>query len=170
MSLRLILTRHAKSSWGDDSLDDHARPLNGRGRRSAANLGHWLQLQGYLPDRVLSSDSVRTCETWERLSAPLSASPQLTLAPALYLAPAQTILEHVQRVQDSGVLMILAHNPGIAVAANEFAREPSPHPQFSQYPTGATTVFDFAADTWQSVDWRQGEVVAFVVPREIEAG
>ncbi|MGR3409824.1 MAG: SixA phosphatase family protein, partial [Paracoccus sp. (in: a-proteobacteria)] len=32
---RLILTRHAKSAWDDPTLDDHDRPLNDRGRRSA---------------------------------------------------------------------------------------------------------------------------------------
>ena len=27
---RLILTRHAKSSWDDPALEDHDRPLNAR--------------------------------------------------------------------------------------------------------------------------------------------
>ena len=36
---RLILMRHAKSDWGDVALEDHERPLNKRGRRSATALG-----------------------------------------------------------------------------------------------------------------------------------
>ncbi|MEC7253413.1 MAG: histidine phosphatase family protein, partial [Candidatus Thermoplasmatota archaeon] len=32
MRTRLIIMRHAKSSWSDASLDDHDRPLNKRGR------------------------------------------------------------------------------------------------------------------------------------------
>ena len=36
---RLILTRHAKSSWDDPTITDHDRPLNGRGRRAALELG-----------------------------------------------------------------------------------------------------------------------------------
>ena len=32
---QLLLLRHAKSSWDEGSLSDHARPLNMRGRRAA---------------------------------------------------------------------------------------------------------------------------------------
>jgi len=39
MTRRLILMRHAKSSWDHPGLDDHARPLNGRGAASAEALG-----------------------------------------------------------------------------------------------------------------------------------
>lgn len=36
---RLILTRHAKSSWDDPMTPDHDRPLNDRGKAAAADLG-----------------------------------------------------------------------------------------------------------------------------------
>ena len=53
MTCRLILIRHAKSSWDDPMADDHARVLNGRGRASAAAIGGWLAAKSYLPDVVL---------------------------------------------------------------------------------------------------------------------
>ena len=56
---RLILTRHAKSAWNNPALDDRARPLNSRGRRSALELGEWLHSRGYEPDQVLCSSAVR---------------------------------------------------------------------------------------------------------------
>ena len=31
----LLILRHAKSSWKDDGLTDHDRPLNKRGKRNA---------------------------------------------------------------------------------------------------------------------------------------
>ncbi|MCB0969484.1 MAG: histidine phosphatase family protein, partial [Ilumatobacter sp.] len=31
---RLVLVRHAKSSWDDETLDDHDRPLAPRGERA----------------------------------------------------------------------------------------------------------------------------------------
>ena len=49
---RLILTRHAKSAWDDPSMDDHDRPLNDRGRRSARALGDWLASRGYDPAAI----------------------------------------------------------------------------------------------------------------------
>ena len=46
MMKRLILTRHAKSSWDDPTMADHDRPLNARGRGAAADLGGWLASRG----------------------------------------------------------------------------------------------------------------------------
>ena len=43
---RLILTRHAKSSWDDPAMPDHDRPLNDRGRAAAVQLGVWLASRG----------------------------------------------------------------------------------------------------------------------------
>ena len=68
MTLRLILMRHTKSSWDDPWQGDHARRLNGRGRRSAEALGNWLRAKGHLPDVALSSDAVRTQETFAGLA------------------------------------------------------------------------------------------------------
>ena len=51
----LILTRHAKSSWDDPFMNDHDRPLNKRGRKSAPAIGDWLRENGWLPDEVISS-------------------------------------------------------------------------------------------------------------------
>ena len=37
----LVLVRHGKSSW-DYDVDDHERPLSGRGRRDAEALGRLI--------------------------------------------------------------------------------------------------------------------------------
>src|SRR5215212_1175102 len=41
----LVLVRHAKSSWESD-VDDHDRPLSGRGRRDAVAIGQELARRG----------------------------------------------------------------------------------------------------------------------------
>jgi phosphohistidine phosphatase len=63
MTLRLILSRHAKSGWDDPDLSDHDRPLNARGRGDAPKVGAWLRAKGYLPDAALVSSARRTQET-----------------------------------------------------------------------------------------------------------
>jgi len=55
--------RHAKSSWADDQMSDHDRPLNDRGRRAATAMGEALTARGYAPDIIWSSDAKRTRET-----------------------------------------------------------------------------------------------------------
>jgi phosphohistidine phosphatase len=42
MITRLILMRHAKSSWKYPELSDHERPLNKRGRKAAGKIAKEL--------------------------------------------------------------------------------------------------------------------------------
>lgn len=51
MTLRLIVMRHAKSSWDDPLLPDFERTLNKRGLRNAATMGRWLAETGTSPTR-----------------------------------------------------------------------------------------------------------------------
>jgi phosphohistidine phosphatase len=65
---QLLLLRHAKSSWDDPDLPDHARPLNARGKRAAAVMAAVMQDLGLAPDIVLVSSARRTLQTLEALS------------------------------------------------------------------------------------------------------
>jgi len=60
----LLLLRHAKSSWENPHLNDFDRPLAKHGRNDAIRLGELLvQEHVPAPDLILSSSSVRTCQT-----------------------------------------------------------------------------------------------------------
>ncbi len=52
---RLMLLRHAKSSWSSPGMQDAARPLNGRGEAAARLMGGYMARHSLLPDRVLCS-------------------------------------------------------------------------------------------------------------------
>jgi phosphohistidine phosphatase len=67
MGKRLIIMRHAKSSWTSGASTDHQRPLNKRGRHAAPRIGARLRDIGWIPDMVIASDSERTRETWQRM-------------------------------------------------------------------------------------------------------
>ena len=58
-SRRLVLLRHAKSSWAGERPDAE-RPLSDRGRRDAAAAGHWLAEHVGTVDLVLCSTAART--------------------------------------------------------------------------------------------------------------
>jgi phosphohistidine phosphatase len=166
MTAKLILTRHAKSDWGDPSLDDHDRPLNDRGRRSADAIGKWLASERHLPDMLISSTAMRTRETWALISRALPVGIAARWERRLYHAGPQDILDVLRRAQGQTILM-LGHNPGIGTAAANLAAAPHPHPRFADYPTGATTVFRFDIDDWAEADWRGATIVDFIVPREL---
>jgi phosphohistidine phosphatase len=166
MTLRLILTRHAKSSWDDPTMPDRDRPLNARGRGAAADLGAWLASRGYVPDEVLCSDAVRTRETWEGIAPALPGAPTVTLKPTLYHAGPDVMLA-VLRHANGRTVMMLGHNPGIAELAARLVARPPQHEGFAHYPTGATLVASFEAEDWADIGFGQGAVRDFIVPREI---
>lgn len=162
MTRTLILMRHAKSSWDTPLLTDHARPLNKRGRNSAKALGDWLRDATYLPDEVLSSDAERTQETLQGLALDCPA----TWRADLYHAEPDAMLDCLRGATGQVVLMI-GHNPGIAAFAGDLVDRPPPHDRFHDYPTGATLVVRFAIDDWQDLEPCTGQVMDFVVPREL---
>lgn len=166
MTLRLILTRHAKSEWDDPFEDDRARPLNDRGRAAAQAIGAWLAAEGYVPDSVLCSDARRTTETWALVSKAFSEAPAVSYSNRLYHASAKTLLEILQGASGNTV-MIIGHNPGIADFAAALVDHRPGHPRFTDYPTCATTIIDFEANDWSQVHPGLGSVVAFTVPRDL---
>jgi len=165
---RLILTRHAKSSWDDPLTPDHDRPLNERGKAAAADLGQWLASRGYVPDEVYCSDALRTRKTWSGIAPALPGSPVLELKPALYHAGPDVMMAVLKHAKGDCVMMI-GHNPGIAEFAHRLVSKTPISPEFRKYPTGATLVVDFAVESWADAGFGQGVTVDFVVPREIAA-
>ena len=111
--LRLLLTRHAKSDWSTEALDDHARPLNKRGRRDAPRVGALLQSLGWRPELVLCSTAQRAIQTLSGLRAAWDAPPEVQLLPSLYHAGADAARAALATVPDTmTTVMLIGHNPG----------------------------------------------------------
>ena len=165
---RLILTRHAKSSWDDPAMPDHDRPLDDRGKAASAELGVWLASRGYVPGEVLCSDALRTRKTWSGLAPALPGTPVLNLKPSLYHAGPDVMLAVLRHATEDCVMMI-GHNPGIADFAGRIVARPPVHAEFHRYPTGATLVCDFMVDVWADVGFGQGVAIDFIVPKEVVA-
>ena len=166
MTLKLVLTRHAKSSWSDPTIDDFDRPLNGRGRRSATAIGRWLSETGHVPAEIVLSGARRTMDTWALIAPELPERAAMRSDPALYHASAGSILA-VLRGLSAPSAMIIGHNPGIAEFAERIVSAPVDHPRFSDFPTCATAVIAFERSAWRDVDWGEGTLLDFVLPREL---
>jgi phosphohistidine phosphatase len=164
--MRLLLIRHAKSSWDDPALPDHARPLNARGRRAAGMIGRWMARQGGLPSLALVSAARRTRDTWAGIEAETGDLPE-RFEPGLYEASASAILGLLQAAPPVPCLALVGHMPGIGEAAHRLLANPPRIPAFAKYPTAATTVIDFDLPDWTDVDWGSGRLVAFVTPKSL---
>lgn len=169
MTLCLILTRHAKSSWDDPAQADHDRPLNKRGQRAAPAVAQWLAEHGHQPAEVVSSTARRALETWERMAPAFADTTLLRRDPALYHASADRILE-VLRDCAASPAMLIGHNPGIGEFAARILKRPPPHPRFRDYPTGATLVAEFDFGDWAQVEFGTGRTVDFAIPADLGVG
>lgn len=159
---KLILMRHAKSSWSTPGLSDHDRPLNDRGQRSAKAIGDWLRQENLHPTECFVSTAKRTQQTFLGLALGVEQSPK----DALYHASSEQMLQ-VLRAAQTDTVLLLGHNPGIAYLAEELVTSPPDHPRFFDFPTGATLVLDFDFKDWTTVTLRAGKVLRFVIPREL---
>ena len=166
MNKTLILSRHAKSDWSTSASSDHGRPLNERGREAAMKIGSWLGTQEYLPQTIFHSDALRTTETAQLISSMFPKVPTLSAEPELYHADPQTILKLVA-IQADNLTMIVGHNPTIALTAQILASTPAKHARFADYPTGATTVFNFDFVNWNEIAPKTGAITNFVIPKEL---
>ena len=160
---QLMLLRHAKSSWDDPLADDFDRPLNERGRRGAMAMGDWIRSNDLAPDLVLCSAAARTVETWERMA--LEA--EVKYSPGLYHAGPDRMLSALQRAEGMRV-MLVGHNPGIGALAAMMVRHAPVHSRFGDYPTCALTVLEFDIDDLADLAPRQGRLLHFLTPHDIE--
>ncbi|MEK7793296.1 MAG: histidine phosphatase family protein, partial [Candidatus Hydrogenedentota bacterium] len=67
----LLVMRHAKSGPAQHGMEDHARPLNERGRQDAPQMGRFLAQQGLRPGVVISSTAKRARKTAELVAKAL---------------------------------------------------------------------------------------------------
>jgi len=113
MKRRLIVMRHAKSSWSSPAPTDHERPLNKRGQRDAPRVGAALVQAGWVPQLVLSSDSQRTRETFAGLLGSFPETVGVTYLPSFYHGGTNAVREEVTRLGDElECVLVLGHNPG----------------------------------------------------------
>src|SRR5258708_37135912 len=112
--LRLMLLRHAKSSWSSPGMQDAARPLNGRGEAAARLMGAYMARHSLISERVLCSPARRTRETWAAIAAQWPADVDIVFDDRLYAATPQVVLSIV-RAQDNSArtLVIMGHNPAL---------------------------------------------------------
>ncbi|SMY06388.1 SixA phosphatase family protein [Flavimaricola marinus] len=168
MTLKLILVRHAKSSWDNPFGDDHQRVLNERGRRTAPQMGRWLQSLGHVPDQVLCSDAARTAETLALMLSEWDHKPQITYLHKLYHAAPFTILDTLQQATGRCVAMF-GHNPGIGGMASGIVRVRPQHERYSDYPTCAVAVITFDTDKWSEVGPGSGTCIDFAIPGDLHS-
>ena len=152
MVRRLIVMRHAKSSWKDPNLDDHERPLNKRGRGDAPMVADAIFDRGWIPDLILVSSSKRTLQTLEGMSHRMGKAP-FEVRSGIYHATVIDLIEELEDMLDNGTTMIIGHNPGSEILVNHLSGE------WHTMPTATAVLLLHSGSSWS--------VEAVIRPKEI---
>ena len=162
---RLILMRHAKSSWEDD-VADFDRPLNGRGLRDAPRIAAALARRGWSPDVVIHSAALRTTQTWELMASHFPEVRKVVSSKSLYLGSLRDIQEVVETLPpDCGTSLVIGHNPGWELAVHQLSN------QNQRMTTANAALFEIVADNWEflftmDASWRLVDVLR---PKELDS-
>ncbi|KAG9448838.1 hypothetical protein H6P81_008803 [Aristolochia fimbriata] len=131
---RLIILRHAESSWNDRTIRDHDRLLSKTGRADAISVSCQLEQMGWVPELILSSDAKRTKETLqimqEHVQGFLEAEVHFIASFYSIAALDGQTAEHLKEAvceyskNDIFTVMCMGHNRGWEEAASVFSGSP----------------------------------------------
>ena len=145
---RLILFRHGKAEAESSSGDDFDRRLTPGGVSACAVMGQRLAAMGLAPDVALVSLAARTRETWAALAESFPAATAV-FHRELYLADPNTLRAWGRKAGEGrGVVMIVAHNPGLQDLTVELMRAAGAGGDHilkarTRFPPGTAAVFAF---------------------------
>ena len=165
----LHLLRHAKSSAGED-VEDHERPLSGRGRKTARRVGRNLSAKLGAIDLILCSSARRTRETLDLILHEFSPAPRTSIEDGLYLASRGKLMARLGRLDPRNVnVLLIGHNPGLRDLAVALADKNSPVFQklaSGKFPTAACVSFRVPAD-WSVLASSRPELIGYVTPESL---
>ena len=163
----LYVLRHAKSDWGDSSLEDFDRPLNARGKKAAKAVGREFRKRKIKPDLVLASPAVRAQQTIERVEDGYGSKFDVEDELRIYGSEPETLVDLIRSAPDDvDRLLIVGHNPGLQDLVVKLSRPGELLDEATEkFPTAALAEIRFDTKSWNGIAPGQGILECLVRPR-----
>jgi phosphohistidine phosphatase len=161
----LMIVRHAKSSWDDDTLSDFERPLNERGRTEALDMAIKWSNSPWRPDLLVCSTAVRAQETLQFFQYHLdpNRNTEVRLELDIYDATLATLLDILNSLPSQvDRVMIFGHNPGFSKLLAFLTGE------YYELPTCATALVQLEIEDWLYIYENCGSIKEYQYPRKVE--
>lgn len=159
---KLILVRHAKSSWKYNVID-HERPLKKRGYNDAEKVSNYFVKKDLKIDKVISSDAVRAKTTASIFVLNMGVNESLfSLDHNLYDFSGYNLVKTIKEISPTiNTLMVFGHNHAITDFVNTYGDK-----YVENVPTSGVTIIDFDISEWS--DLRAGKTVYALFPKDLK--
>lgn len=159
---RLLLIRHAKSSWDDPSLTDFDRPLNERGKKDAPEMAKRLAEKKIKIDAFVSSPAKRARQTCKYFAKEFDFKKKhVVLEPRLYEATEGNFYDVVKSLKDKwDSVVIVSHNPGITSFANSLSKT-----RVDDMPTCSVLALEVDVKKWKDFREAKKQFLFFDYPK-----
>jgi phosphohistidine phosphatase len=158
---RLLLIRHAKSSWDFPELDDHDRPLNKRGQRDCLTMSTRLFERGEVLSAVVSSSANRAVTLAECITNKLNI--ELYKDKAFYTFSSIDLFNQIRLLPDQlQSIGIVGHNPAITDLVNNLLDI-----NLSNAPTSGIVAIDCEIKKWEELNFENCKFDYFDYPKNL---
>ncbi len=161
---RIYLLRHAKAVQALPGMKDFDRPLDIRGKETAERLAVTMLENGLIPDRIIASPSLRTCQTLAPIAARMPREIDTEYDRMLFDGPDGSYLSAIRRADGATSILLVGHNPMTEEAATLLCGQGDPEARrklLEGFPTGALAVIDVPG-TLGDASIGAGTLVAFI--------
>ncbi|MCL5128073.1 MULTISPECIES: histidine phosphatase family protein [unclassified Algibacter] len=159
---KLILVRHAKSSWKHNVID-HERPLNNRGLEDAHLVSKYFSTFKIMPDLLISSDANRAKTTAEIFISTLNISNKIVqYNHEVYDFSGEMLTRTIKSCSKSiDCLMVFGHNHAVTDFANSYGNK-----IIDNIPTCGVVVIDFETSDWNDI--KPGNTIEIISPKDLK--
>lgn len=159
----LLIMRHGKSSWKNDDLADHDRPLAKRGRKDVPRMGALVRDEKLVPDIILSSTAKRARKTTEMFIDSSGFDGPVFYHRSIYQGYISDFIDLLHSLDQScAIAMVVGHNPGVEELLSTLVDIDE------AMPTACIAHIALNFEDWQGLnEYSTGELLNLWRPREI---
>ena len=162
---RIIICRHAKSSWESLHITDKERPLNQKGIDASNKMGAFLKAKNYSLPIFISSPANRTISTAKIIENYLAPLHSFIIENKFYNFDDQgnLFLEYVSKLkEETDTVFIFGHNDTCLMNVMNLSKG-----EVLSFPTGSTASFIFDVNDWSELNKENAQVEFIQYPKEL---
>ena len=160
---KLILVRHAKSSW-KHNVSDIDRPLKSRGIEDTVIVSSAFKPKAMVIDFVFSSPANRALTTCNLFRQYLSiTATKSKIVEELYDFEGEGVINFIKTVDDKlDTIMLFGHNHAFTSILNSFGDK-----YLDNLPTSGLVVIAFNIESWKYI--KHGHTETIILPRDFKS-